>query len=514
MKKIVFFFLCLNFFLEGHGCPFSPLEEAGQGLWAQQYVGADLLREKLKELDNLQFRTRQLVGIWDANSNRHGEKVSQIVAGPFPSAVVPVESPHDYHTQSPDSFYRQCRQKQNCPLYINHSVSWGPLTESVVREMNTLNGTVVITSAGNGSSPFVERLKSKLSRDGKLIVVANLDTTGNLFKTTNYSAAVTIAAPAAKSILSYDFSGSPVSFGGTSGAAPLVTGSLTAFTLMTNYILTVTEAIRLLHKTAIPFPNLPSFDGWASPGILNAYRIGAVAERLNQMCQRQNRGHCMARLLQLDETYQFERESELLFKEANNTHTPTKNCDKSKVSAHTSDQFASPQPGLKCEQLPHITKMRMAALLNPYNAKAWKHLASSLKKGEFYLAMQARAERNGDEVILDQICRQGSSKHLRYFSAPYLKTLMERNDCSLSVQTQALSSLLYNTERADFQQFLIDVMEHPLTDRQVLVATFKALVWNYYRIAEPEVLVSRIINHPLADESLRARVRTWISFGP
>ena len=212
LKRIVFF-LCLSFLPNGHTqvqetCPFSPLEEPGQGLWAQQYVGADLLREKLKNLDNLQFRVGQLIGIWDADYLRHGEKVSQIIAGPFPSAVIPVETPLDYHTESPDRFYRQCRQKQDCPLYINHSISWGPTTKAVAKEMNAEHGTMVITSAGNQSYSVVDQLKAELSREGKLIVVANVGTKGNLFETTNYSDAITIAAPAGRrSIQSYDFSG-------------------------------------------------------------------------------------------------------------------------------------------------------------------------------------------------------------------------------------------------------------------------------------------------------------------
>ena len=288
------------------------------------------------------------------------------------------------------------------------------------------------------------------------------------------------------------FLGRPVLFGGTSSAAALVTGSLAAFTLITNYALTITEAIRLLHKTAMPFPNLPSFDDWASPGILNAYRIGAVAERLNQMCGKENSSYCMERLLPLDETYQFERESELLLRQA--------------ISALERESSCT-----------YTTKMRMAALLDPYNSKAWEHLASSVENGEFYLAMKIRAQRNSDEVILDQMCEQKSGEHwqhLRYFSAPYLKALIEREDCSPGVQTAALNSLLYNTERADFQQFLVEVIEHPLTDRQVLVEVVRAIVWNYHRITDSQTLASRIINHSQADESLQARVSTWIQFGP
>ena len=56
-------------------------------------MGADLLRKKLEETDGIKEVTSDLVQIWDSNKNRHGEYVSQIIAGPFPSAVIPQPRP-------------------------------------------------------------------------------------------------------------------------------------------------------------------------------------------------------------------------------------------------------------------------------------------------------------------------------------------------------------------------------------------------------------------------------------
>ena len=67
-------------------------EERVTGLdafWAQEYVGADILRKKLAEASGIKEVTRNLLQIWDSNNHRHGEHVSQIIAGPFPSAVIP-----------------------------------------------------------------------------------------------------------------------------------------------------------------------------------------------------------------------------------------------------------------------------------------------------------------------------------------------------------------------------------------------------------------------------------------
>ena len=440
MKKALL--LCLGLILNNHTyarevCPFLPLEKAGQGLWAQQYVGADLLRERLKGLESLQFRTEQLVAIWDAHLFWHGQKVSQIIAGPFTSAVIPLERPLDYYwiveIFGPQrSFYRECLEEQNCPSYINHSMQW--LTENapnLVSEINEKYGITTITSADNHGAQ-INAIKEDFAREGKLIVVANLGPDGKLFEETNYSGHITIAAPAGLSIQSYDFSGRPEKFGGTSGAAPLVTGSLTGFTLITDYILKTSEAIRLLHKTAIPFPHLPSYHGWGAPGILNAYRIGAVADRLNQKCRGEggNRHRCISNLLQSDGTYQFERESEFFFEQALDA-----------LKAESS-----------CARREFTTKMRMAALLAPESSKAWEYLASSGENGEFYHAMAAKVRRDNDEIVLNQMCRSNNSddwEQLRYFPAPWLATLLERGDCHPRARAMALKGLLYNTDRIE-----------------------------------------------------------------
>ena len=111
-------------------------------------------------------------------------------------------------------------------------------------------------------------------------------------------------------IRSYDFEGNPHSFGGTSGATPLTKGALTSFTVITDYILNTREAKHLLKKTAIHFPNLPSSNSMGY-GILNAYKIGEVGFKLNEICQNnRNEDQCIASYLNIDSTYEFDLEEE------------------------------------------------------------------------------------------------------------------------------------------------------------------------------------------------------------
>ena len=89
-------------------CLFPPLIEGEEWdiFWAQHMVGADLLRKELEksgvtEDDNV----ASVVGVWD--SGGHGELVSNIVAGPHQSAIIPINGPspfQDFDVTSMDNY--------------------------------------------------------------------------------------------------------------------------------------------------------------------------------------------------------------------------------------------------------------------------------------------------------------------------------------------------------------------------------------------------------------------------
>ena len=65
--------------------------------WAQELVGADLLREELKKQGGFTYEdVARMIGIWDSDRDLHGEFVSNIIAGPKASAVIPLDEPLDY----------------------------------------------------------------------------------------------------------------------------------------------------------------------------------------------------------------------------------------------------------------------------------------------------------------------------------------------------------------------------------------------------------------------------------
>ena len=158
-------------------CPYPPLVEGEEWdiFWAQNYTGADLLREEIKKLDT-PFHPASIIGVWDGSS-KHGEHVSQIIAGPKSSAVIPSSNPiipvETYYTEdyieAYQSFVQNCREQNHCPIYINNSMKWGYgpldsgdyLTEPRLASSMHSMGTTIITAAGNDSQP-VGRLKETI----------------------------------------------------------------------------------------------------------------------------------------------------------------------------------------------------------------------------------------------------------------------------------------------------------------------------------------------------------------
>ena len=469
--KIVIYSISMALPVNGHAlkeqCPSPSLQDSA--FWAQQYVGADLLRTMLEEFTYNRDDIAKLVGLWDSSEKGHGEFVSQIIAGPFPSAVIPLETPLEFYKFKSgnrfgnyirsQAFYKECLRNQNCPLYINHSQDW--LNENISRQvlkMNTESGIIVVTSASNDYG-FVEEAKAKLARAGKLIIVASLNPRGRPSDFTNFSDAVTIAAPSDSALRSYSFSGTPKDFSGTSGATPLVTGSLAAFTLISGYKLKITEAIHLLQKTAIPLPALPS-SAMMGAGMLNAYKIGAVAQRLKQKCQGQET--CVAESLFLPETYQFEG--------------------------------------------PHCAKKdaRKAAFLNPTSPAPWENLAKAFPGHELYSSM-AKRTRQSDTEVLAEMCRQSSEEGLRmlsYLPSRELLTIAEGN-CALPVRLKALELFLdYADGMANLAPLLEDIFSHSdVTVKNLAAAVFD----NVSKIRNVQEALKILLSHSLASKKVLAK---------
>jgi hypothetical protein len=396
--------------------PSAPNEHKQKGLspyWAQEYTGADLVREKLKA-SKYEY-SPGLVGIWDTRAESHGVKVGNLISGPNNSSLIPgTETPPFSDLDSTSDYLGayeilavKCALEKNCPAYINNSMIWrrSKLIEQVVS--NISNRSVFITAADNDSE-LVDDQKRNSAREDKAILVGSLSPTGFASDFTSFAPELTVSAPSDYHILSYDNDNKPSKFGGTSGAAPQVTAALAAFTLVTGYKLSTTEAKRILEKTAIKFPYYPTPNS-LGVGMLNSYKIAEIAFRLKEKCKDKG-STCISSEVGRDESYVFKDISTKLLNESSNIFPECHGKKELSISKSMCDK-----------RIKLFKEIRQAAFLNSENSELWK-LVSCVNKtngmninADFFNALGMRSKKT-DDALFSDLSKTKESRHLlKYF---------------------------------------------------------------------------------------------------
>ncbi len=267
-----------------------------------------------------------------------------------------------------NSPFKQC-QANILPAFINNSMSWVD-GQSIYNAFKSLSPpSIVVTSAGNNHPHnLLGPWKTKASKDFDLIVVGSLTPEGNRSKFSQQGEEVHIMAPSNYEQVSVDSKGNPRRFGGTSGAAPLVTGSLAGFEWLSGYHPTAKEAKILLERTAIPTHYSHDKPRKNGVGMVNAYKLGMVGEKLKTLCGGEDI-LCFKRKIRDPELYHFPEDQNLeetveqAFPECNQTCGGViESC------AHKKLVFKD---------------LRKAVFLNPYNKRLWRYLACIYDSGDF-----------------------------------------------------------------------------------------------------------------------------------
>ena len=483
--------------------------------WAQEYVGADLLRKRLEEAEGIKEATSDLVQIWDGNNNRHGEYASNIIAGPFPSAVIPQPNPIDVTEASKitganayeylyrydyEYLYKQCRREGNCPHYISNSMNWGSyITKEVFYTMNRREGTTISTSAGD-TNRYLSKLKGGLEQLNRLIVVTNIDPLGNPSRLSNYSINTTISAPADDMIRSYDLRGNPHNFGGSSGALPLVKGTFISFTLITDYPLNTKQQKHLLKKTAIHFPNLPSSNSMGY-GILNAYKIGEVGFKLNEICQNESKyNQCISSHINFDSTYEFHLEEE--------KKTALRDARRAFPTCFSENHI--PSNSATCEDKHNVLeRLRQIAFLDSSDKRFWqiiscvKRESGLTKHAEFYERLTERLDMSDEDIIRHMIENQDYELLLKYaisienLSQIIMPILNDRSMINkfLTIALRSLEDILqYYEDVPNLEGILTKAIRHDNADTPVFFAVNDIITDNFSKISNAEDILRYNIN--------------------
>ena len=309
--------------------------------WAQELVGADLVREELKKapplpedykliavLDDFKKKEAPLTPVNEPppppDPTLHGISVRNLISSDREGvSVLPALHPgqiDDLHTHLPSetlevtgllknkqvSFINYCLGPTQKPGLLNQKRESEHL--SIENEaFKSLPDSIIVNSAGNW---FMKPIPEKHIQSPNMIIVGSFSPAGLVSGFSQSDSKVSVLAPSDYYITSLNNEGEYESFGGTSGASPLVTGALAAFEWLSGHHPSPEEAKHLLEQTAIPtlesvFENPPR----NGAGILNAYKLARVAQRLKNRCQTNTA--CLRAEIQNTDLYQFPKNDHL-----------------------------------------------------------------------------------------------------------------------------------------------------------------------------------------------------------
>ncbi len=247
--------------------------------------------------------------------------------------------------------------------------------------------SIIVVSAGNDNQK-IEVYKQLGSEIFNMIVVGSLAPDGQKSNFSNTHKEVHILAPSDDYITSLNRKGNYEQFGGTSGAAPLVTASLATFESIAEYHPTAKEAKTLLKNTAIPVPSSvkggPGY-GTNGYGMLNTYKLAMVGERLKKQCGKDVA--CFKQKINDPKTYQFPPPDEFFLLEIRKAFPECDNeCDKREKSSSCNGASYSNCVSVSSQCTNKklvLNKLRKEAFLNPHNAQLWRNTACIYQSAGF-----------------------------------------------------------------------------------------------------------------------------------
>ena len=366
--------------------------------WAQELIGSDLLREELKK--TAPPNKENWIAVFDTEFRDHNIGVKNLISDEGLHAVLPelgnrkipfLETLLDsqrsgvktdesyksdlslYETSYPGDYLFGFNKKR-APSYINNSRVWHESQDiyEVFQKLasSKVSKSIIVLSSGNYFPEVIDPVKNQSSKDFDAILVGSFSPYGLVSKFSQSGEELSILAPSDNWITSAGKSWENEQFGGTSGAAPLVTGSLAGFEWLSGYHPTAKEAKILLEKTALPTMQSHEKPRVNGAGLLNAYKLGEVAKRLKEKCQGKST-FCFKEEILKDENYHFPEDKSL--KRDLRRVFPT--CSKG-------ENTESKLPA-SCEQKSELFKrLRKAVLLNP-NKELLKNLSCIYKRAGF-----------------------------------------------------------------------------------------------------------------------------------
>ena len=367
--------------------------------WAQELIGADLLKDLIKK-EGGTLPPKLRVAVFDSHHGHHMDHVAHLISDEGPHAVLPKlddEQLDHFTTNYPGDWLEAAEQikRQNQHLhFINNSMGWVG-SRDIYDAVDYLSPpAIVVTGSGNESEPL-SSVKVDASTGLGVIAVGSFSPHGFVSNFSNYGEEVHILAPSDHWITSTGKEGEYERFSGTSGATPLVTGSLAGFEWLSGYHPTPQEAKILLERTAFPTLHIHERPKVNGVGLVNAYKLGKVGQKLKEKCK--NDVSCFKKEISKDENYHFNLNTEKLKENLNRTFPSCAGNNEDSIRA-------SQNATSSCEKKGEVfAELRKTVLLHP---TCTKH------SGSTHTSRNSESECNNKDIkeflgILSCIYRKG-----------------------------------------------------------------------------------------------------------
>ncbi|MDO9182114.1 MAG: S8/S53 family peptidase [Bacteriovorax sp.] len=283
------------------------------GSWAQEYIGADLVKD---EISNTHLSLIPKIAILDDTFSglpgfplktgeefEHGTNTANLT---FSNSIVSSGAvgkiDHLVSMNNDPAGYGKAYEvflKDGFPNVINNSmIFWtDDRAQEPLKKIKDQNVTIIVSGGNNYPYPH---LNFKNTPDKNFIIVGWIGDEGYYSQESTDGGHIDIVAPSGMNQLSSIKNGTFTRFGGSSGAAPMVSGASSNIVAVLG--VSKLEIIKgILTKSSMPFPVKNNSNG---SGTLNSYKAFRVAIKIKEKCLED--ASCIQKEALNDSNYQFE----------------------------------------------------------------------------------------------------------------------------------------------------------------------------------------------------------------
>jgi hypothetical protein len=483
-------------------------------LWAQEQTGSYNVRNYIQEKQLVV--DPNIVSIVDGFQH-HEELVKNLIYSNQSTAIFPGQAARSYFSDSSEDAVTLSEHsrmiggvlgKNLVSPVTNSSTHWALGMKDQFKKLHD-KGSVIVTIAGNFGGEWdggkgicsVAQDQIDASKEYGAILVGSRSVLGGVSEYSDDDRELSILAPSTHEILSlsqlptyrselnpktgfFETVSTPsppdghfIKFGGTSAAAPQVSGAIGAFILIGNYQPTSEEAKKLLTTTALR--NGMATGNQFGIGTLNAFKIAKVAERIKEKCRAlKNYSLCFSNELKISSNYEFKG-------------ITVQHSDLSNAFPDCTGE-KNPKVSPNCSEMKNVLeRIQESSFLDPENIENWKLLSciyksNGYKKNSDYYEMMKiwyskKRLSEGDNILIKGMLKDDKLLEdtgiIEFLSSmdkrahPFLKDILKNG--STKAKAQLAKHIWRNDDLSDSFLNQLSTDPEPMVRKRLAEARFK-----------------------------------------